>query len=67
MEKHELTISPRYIVNEHGEKVEVVLDIQTFEKIHAILEDVYFGLQAEKALAEGEFVDFDKANSKDLK
>ena len=50
MKKNELTISPRYIVNEQGERVEVVLDIQTFEKIHEILEDVYFGIQAEKSV-----------------
>lgn len=65
MRKNELTISPRYIINEQGEKTEVVLDIQTFEKIHEILEDFYFGLKSEKALSEGKFIDFDNANKSD--
>ena len=61
MKKQALEFSPRYIVDEQGKKIEVVLDILTFEKMVEKLEEVYLGLQAEKAIGEGEFVDFDAA------
>jgi hypothetical protein len=67
MKKHALEISPRYIIDSTGKKTEVVLDISTFEKMLESLEDLYFGLQAEKALEEGEFIDFNEANKKILK
>jgi len=62
-----LEISPRYIVDSTGKKTEVILDISTFERMLESLEDLYFGLQAEQALQEGEFIDFDEANKKILK
>ena len=67
MKKKVLDISPRYIVDSAGKKTEVILDILTFERMLESLEDLYFGLQAEKALDEGEFIDFDEANKKILK
>lgn len=67
MKKKVLEISPRYIVDSTGKKTAVVLDISTFEQMLEDLEDFYFGLQAEKALKEDEFVDFDEANKKILK
>lgn len=60
-------ISPRYIIDRSGKKVEVVLDIATFEKMLERLEDLYFGSMAEEALATEEFIDFDEANKKFLK
>jgi len=62
-----MDIEPRYIVDSTGKKIEVVLDISTFEKMVEKLEDSYFGEQAERALEEGEFIDFDEANKKILK
>ena len=62
-----LEISPRYVVDSTGKKTEVILDISTFERMLESLEDLYFGLQAEQALQEGEFIDFDEANKKILK
>ena len=67
MKKKALEILPRYIVDSTGKKTEVVLDISTFEKMLESLEDLYFGLQAEQALEEGEFIDFDEANKKIVK
>ncbi len=67
MKKQVLEISPKYIVDETGKKTEVVLDISTFEQMLESLEDFYFGLEAEKFLESGEFVDFDEANKKVLK
>lgn len=67
MKKQVLEISPRYIIDSSGKKTEVVLDISTFEQMLENLEDLYFGLKAEKTLAEGEFIDFDEANKKILK
>lgn len=67
MKKEILDISPRYIVNEKGQKTEVILDIMTFEKILEELEDLYLGQQAQKVLSEGEFLDFDEVNKKILK
>lgn len=56
-----LEISPRYIVDESGEKKEVILDISTFEKLLEQLEDLYLGRMAEQALAEkSEFSDFEE-------
>ena len=66
MKKNILEISPRYIVDSTGKKTEVILDVSTFEKILESLEDLYFGLQAEKALQE-EYIDFDEANHEILK
>ena len=60
-------MEPRYIVDSTGKKVEVVLDLSTYEKMMENLEDSYFGEQAERALEEGEFIDFDEANKKILK
>jgi len=60
-------MEPRYIVDSTGKKVEVVLDLSTYEKMVENLEDSYFGEQAERALEEGEFIDFDEANKKILK
>ena len=62
-----LEISPHYIVDSSGKKTEVILDILTFERMLESLEDLYFGLQAEQVLQEGEFIDFDEANKKILK
>lgn len=67
MKKIGLEISPRYIVDSYGKKIEVILDISTFEQLLEELEDLYFGLAAEQALAEGDFIDFDEANKKILK
>ncbi|MBT4855956.1 hypothetical protein HOM50_00190 [bacterium] len=67
MKKDAMDIEPRYIVDSTGKKIEVVLDISTFEKMVEKLEDSYFGEQAERALEEGEFIDFDEANKKILK
>ena len=67
MRKDVLEISPRYIVDSMGKKTEVILDISTFEKMLESLEDFYFGLQAERALENGEFIDFDEANKKIIK
>lgn len=67
MKKNILEISPRYIVDSSGKKTEVVLDISTFEQMLESIEDLYFGLKAEQALAEGEFIDFDEANKKIIK
>ncbi len=62
-----MDIELRYIVDSTGKKVEVVLDLSTYEKMVENLEDSYFGEQAERALEEGEFIDFDEANKKILK
>lgn len=67
MKKQILEISPKYIVDSTGKKMEVVLDIVTFEKMLEQLEDLYFGLKAERALKEGEFIDFDEASKKIVK
>lgn len=67
MKKDILEISPRFIVDSSGKKTEVILDISTFEHMLESLEDFYFGLKAEQALKEGEFIDFDEANKKILK
>lgn len=67
MKRDMLEISPRYIVDSAGKKTEVVLDISTFEQMLESLEDLYFGLQAEKALQEGDFIDFDEANKEIVK
>ena len=67
MKKERLEIAPRYIIDSSGKKTEVILDISTFERMLENLEDLYFGLQAEQALREGEFIDFDEANKKILK
>jgi predicted DNA-binding protein len=67
MKKETLEISPRYIIDSSGNKTEVILDVSTFEKMLEALEDLYFGLEAEKALKEGEFIDFNEANKKILK
>lgn len=67
MKKEILEISPRYIVDSSGKKTEVILDVSTFERLLESLEDLHFGLQAEKTLKEGEFIDFDEANKKILK
>lgn len=47
-----LKIKKRYIVNEKNEAVEVVLDVATFEKIEALLEDRLFGAILEKEMRE---------------
>ncbi len=67
MKKDAMDIEPRYIVDSTGKKIEVVLDISTFEKMVENLEDSHFGEQAERVLEEGEFIDFDEANKKILK
>ncbi len=67
MKKEILRISPRYIVDSMGKRTEVILDISTFEKMLENLEDFYFGLQAEQALKEGEFIDFDEASKEIVK
>lgn len=67
MKKEVLEISPRYIVDSTGKKTEVILEISTFEKMLESLEDLYFCLKVEKALDEGEFIDFDEANKAVLK
>ncbi|OGB97493.1 hypothetical protein A3F06_03065 [candidate division TM6 bacterium RIFCSPHIGHO2_12_FULL_36_22] len=67
MKKNTMYMEPRYIVDSTGKKVEVVLDLSTYEKMVENLEDSYFGEQAERALEEGEFIDFDEANKKILK
>ena len=67
MKKEVLEISPRYIVDSAGKKTEVILEIATFEKMLESLEDMYFGLKADQALDEGEFIDFDEANKAVLK
>lgn len=59
MKKNDLNISPRYIVDHTGKKVEVVLDVKMYESMLEHLEDTYFGEQAKKALKEGEFVSFE--------
>ena len=67
MKKNTLYMEPRYIVDSTGKKVEVVLDLSTYEKMVENLEDSYFGEQAERVLEDGEFIDFDEANKKILK
>lgn len=62
MSKERLEIKPRYIVDSHGKKVAVILDIATFECMLENLENLYFGLQAKQVLKQAEFIDFDKAN-----
>jgi hypothetical protein len=44
-----LKIKKRYIVNERNEPVEVVLDLRTFRRIQAILEDHLLGSILEDA------------------
>ncbi len=46
-----LKINKRFIVDEHNRPIEVVLDIATFEKIEAALEDHLFGKLLKKASA----------------
>lgn len=67
MKKPMIEISPKYIVDSTGKETEVVLDITTFEQMLEYLEDIYFGIKAEKALAEGEFVKFDEIKRKSAK
>jgi len=43
-------LNPQYIVNEHGQKTSVILDIQTFKKLMEEIEDMYFGTLAQVAL-----------------
>lgn len=68
-EKHimkKIEIEPRYIVDNSGKKKEVILNIKTFEKILEQLEDMYLAREAQKALQEDEFIDFEEANKKTL-
>ena len=67
MKKDILRFSPKYIVDASGKRTEVVLDISTFNELLENLEDLYYVARAKKALAEGEFLDFDEANEKILK
>lgn len=62
-----LQLAPRYIVDDSGEKKEVVLDIKIYKKLLEELEDYYLGLEAEKAFREGDFIDFFEANKDILK
>ncbi len=64
MKKDILEISPTYIVDSTGKKTGVILEISTSERMLERLEDMYFGLKAEQALEEGEFIDFNEANKK---
>jgi len=44
-----LNVKKRYIVDDHNRPVEVVLDVATFAKIEAALEDHLFGKLLRKA------------------
>jgi len=44
------TIKPRYIVNEQGKKVEVVLAVKIYHQLLEELEDFYLGKTAEAIL-----------------
>ena len=43
-------IHPRYIVDNKGEKTDVILDISTFEQLLEEIEDLYFSSVAHQAL-----------------
>lgn len=64
MKKEILEIAPKYIVDNTGKKTAVILEIATFEDMLERLEDMYFGLKAEQALQEDEFLDFNELNKK---
>ena len=59
--------SPRYIVDEMGQQTEVILSVKNFKKLLEVYEDAYYGAAAEKALKDGDFVDFEEANKEILK
>ncbi len=47
------TLTPKYVVDNSGEKTEVLLDLKTFTTMVEELEDLYDIMQAEKILARG--------------
>lgn len=67
MKNIDLHISARYIIDDKGQKKEVILDIKTFEQILKQLEDIHLAKQAQQALQDDDFIDFDEANKDILK
>lgn len=45
-----IQVMPQYIVDENGKKTGVILDIVTFKKLLAEIEDAYFGSLAQMTL-----------------
>lgn len=51
MKKSVIELKPRFITDEQGNKLEVVLDIATYDQLVDFLEDHYLGKMAEEVLS----------------
>jgi hypothetical protein len=58
--KRDVTTDVRYIVNDKGEKIEVVLPVALFEKLIDEVEELEDIKDFDKAMKTGEWEDFEK-------
>ena len=56
MSNNQSTIHPRYIINERGDRTEVILKVNEFNALIEELEDLYDVLKAERVLAKDDQV-----------
>lgn len=52
MKKNLIGPKPRFITDDQGNKLEVILDIQTYDQLVDFFEDHYLGKMAEEVLAD---------------
>lgn len=70
MKKDTLYPNPRFITDDKGNKLEVVLDIATYDKLIDLIEDYYLGQMAQEVLAcedKEEYVDMHEFKKRLLK
>ena len=58
MKKNVIELKPRFVLDEQGNRVEVILDIQTYDQLVDHFEDHYLGKMAEEVLASESKEDF---------